>query len=127
MLLRRDQVWLALGAEAVALMVPTAPAARAAALLTERRCPPAMYAHPYAPEHQVLLAGEPYGVALPWPPGVHPVATSVLLPPTMTPRGPITWTRAPLPNALTLCREIDVLAALRATDDEPPPSTPTAF
>ncbi|MGH3794102.1 MAG: hypothetical protein ACRDSP_04370 [Pseudonocardiaceae bacterium] len=126
-LLRRDQVWLALGAEAVALTVPTAAAARAAALLTVRRCPPAMFAHPYAPEHQVLLAGEPYGVALPWPPGVHQVATSVLLPPTMTPRGPLTWTRAPLPDALTLCREIDVLAALRAAADEPPPSTPTAF
>lgn len=126
-LLRRDQVWLTLGTDAVALMVPTTPAAGVAALLTERRCPPAMFAHPYAPEHQVLLVGEPYEVALPWPSGVHQVATSVLLPPTVTPRGPLTWTRAPLPNALTLCREIDVLTALRAADDEPPPATPTAF
>jgi hypothetical protein len=126
-LLRRDQLWLALGTESAALMIPAALATRVAAILTDRRCPPAMLTHPYAPEHQVLVAGEPYGVPLPWPPGVHPVATSLLLPPTMTPRGPLTWTRAPLPNALALCREIDVLAALRTALDEPPPSAPTSF
>lgn len=34
---------------------------------------PGQLIHPYSPEHQVLLAGEPYGVPLPWPSGV-PVA-----------------------------------------------------
>ncbi|MGH3911474.1 MAG: hypothetical protein ACRDRM_11655 [Pseudonocardiaceae bacterium] len=75
----------------------------------------------------VLLAGEPFPVALPWPPGVHWVATSLLLPPTMTPRGPLTWARSPHPTALALCREIDVLSALRTVQDLPPPTAPTAF
>lgn len=126
-LLRGEQVWLAVGTEATALLIPTALATRAATILTERRCPPAMLTHPYSPEHQVLLAGEPYGVPLPWPAGVHRVATSVLLPPTTTPRGPLTWSRAPLPNTLTLCREIDVLAAVRTALAEPPPSGPADF
>ncbi len=125
--LRRDQVWLALGSEAVALMVPAVSANRVAAMLIARRCLPAMLTHPYAPEHRTLLAGEPYPVMLPWPPGVHRVVTSLLLPPTMTPRGPLTWARAPHPTALALCREIDVLAALRTVLDEPPPAAPTAF
>ncbi|MGH3798276.1 MAG: hypothetical protein ACRDSP_25795 [Pseudonocardiaceae bacterium] len=125
--LRRDQVWLALGAEVVALMMPMALAARVAVVLTARRCPPAMLTHPYAPEQRVLLAGEPFPVALPWPPGAHRVATSLLLPPTTTPRGPLTWTRPPHPDALALCREIDVLAALRTVLDEPPPTAPTVF
>ncbi len=125
--LRRGQVWLALGAEAVALMMPVALADRVATLLTARRCLPAMLTHPYAPEHRVLLAGEPFPVALPWPPGVHWVATSLLLPPTMTPRGPLTWARSPHPTALALCREIDVLAALRTVQGLPPPTASTAF
>lgn len=125
--LRGDQVWLALGPDAVALMVPTVLANRVAAVLTARHCLPAMLTHPYAPEHRVLLAGEPYPVTLPWPPGVHRVATSLLLPPTMTPRGPLTWARSLHPDALALCREIDVLAALRTVLDEPPPTAPTAF
>ncbi|HEX2299345.1 MAG TPA: hypothetical protein VHH34_12675 [Pseudonocardiaceae bacterium] len=125
--LRRDQVWLTLGSEAVALMVPAVLANRVTTVLTARRCLSAMLTHPYAPEHRVLLAGEPYPVPLPWPPGVHRVATSVLLPPTTSPRGPLTWARSPHPDALVLCREIDVLAALRTTQDESPPATPTVF
>ena len=125
--LRRDQVWLTLGSAAVALMVPTALANRVAVILTARRCPPALLTHPYAPEHRVLLAGEPYPVTLPWPPEVHRVATSLLLPPTMTPRGPLAWARPPDPTAMALCREIDVLAALRTALDESPPTATTAF
>ncbi|MGH3813153.1 MAG: hypothetical protein ACRDUV_11950 [Pseudonocardiaceae bacterium] len=125
--LRRDQVWLALGSEAVALMMPVALAARVATVLTRRRCPPATLTHPYAPEHRVLLAGEPFPVPLPWPPKVHRVTTNLLLPPTMTPRGPLTWARSPHPTALALCREIDVLAALRTVQDRPPPTAPSAF
>jgi hypothetical protein len=69
--------------------------------------------HPHAPGHQVLLAGERYGVELPWPPGVHRVAETLSLPPTATARGPITWVHPPEPDALALCREVDVLAAVR--------------
>lgn len=36
--------------------------------------------------------------------------TGVLLPPSATPRGRLTWARLPEPVALRLCREIDVLA-----------------
>ena len=91
------------------------------ALLRQRRCPPPVLAHPYAPEHQVLLAGEPYELDVPWPPGVHQVTGALLLPPTVTGQGPITWVRPPEPGALTLCREIDVIAALRAVLRDSPP------
>jgi hypothetical protein len=41
-------------------------------------------------------------------------------PPTVTSRGTITWIQLPELNALRLCREIDVLAALRtALNDHP--------
>lgn len=125
--LRRDPVWLGLGATAVALMIPAVLAARVATVLTGRRCLPAMFVHPYAPEQRILLAGEPYPVPLPWPAGMYRVSTSVLLPPTMTPRGPLTWARPPHPDALALCREIDVLGALRTVLHEPPSDAPTAF
>jgi hypothetical protein len=80
--LHQDQVWLALGSTAVALMIPAVLANRVAAVLTARRCPPAILTHPYAPEHRIVLAGEPYPVALHWPTGVCRVATNLLLPPT---------------------------------------------
>jgi hypothetical protein len=125
--LHRDQVRLTLGSAAVALMVPAALANRVAVIRTARRCPSAMLTHPYAPGHRVLLAGEPYPMPLPWPPEVRRVAPNLLLPPTMTPRGPLTWARPPDPTALALCREIDVLAALRTALDESPPTAPTVF
>lgn len=126
--LRRDQVWLALGSAGVALMLPEVPARRVATLLTERRCPPATLTHPYSSGHRILLAGEPYPVALPWPPEVNRLTTALLLPPTMTPRGPLTWVCPPGATALRQCREVDVLAALRAIGNEPPPPhAPTAF
>ncbi|MGQ0776176.1 MAG: hypothetical protein ACT4NY_17410 [Pseudonocardiales bacterium] len=113
-ILRREQVWLALESEAVALLIPAVLATEVAVILADRYCPSAMLTHPYAPEHRVLLAGEPFPVMLSWPPGVHRVTTCLLLPPAMTPRGPLTWTYPPQPEALRLCREIDVLAALHA-------------
>ncbi len=61
----------------------------------------------------MLLAGEPYPVALPWPPGVDRITATLLLPPTLTPRGPLRWVHPPCENSLGLCREIDVLAAMR--------------
>lgn len=81
---------------------------------------PVVLTHPYAPEHRVMLAGEPYGVMLPWPPGVHRITGTLLLPPTVTPRGPLTWVCPPQPDALRLCREIDILAALRTALIDPP-------
>lgn len=42
----------------VALITPIVLATQVTAILTRRRCPPPVLAHPYAPEHQVLLAGE---------------------------------------------------------------------
>lgn len=111
--LRGDHVWLSLGQDTVALVIPVLLAVEVSAILRHRRCPPPVLAHPYAPEHRVLLAGERYGVELPWPPGVHRVIETLLLPPTVTARGPITWLHPPEPDALTLCREVDVLAALR--------------
>ncbi len=112
-ILRGDHVWLSLGQDTVAVMIPVSLAVEVTAILRKRRCPPPVLAHPYAPEHQVLLAGERYGVELPWPPGVHRVSETLLLPPTVTARGPITWLHPPEPDALQLCREVDIVAALR--------------
>ncbi|MGQ0719226.1 MAG: hypothetical protein ACT4NP_18320 [Pseudonocardiales bacterium] len=45
----------------------------------------------------------------------------LLLPPTVTPRGPITWVRPPGENSLRLCREIDLFGAVRTALNDPPP------
>jgi hypothetical protein len=124
-LLRRDQVWLVLTLDAVALVIPTPPATDVAALLAHRRCPPAVPAHPDLPDHQVLLVGERYGLTLPWPPDVHRVTDAVPLPPSSTARGPLTWVQPPGPHSLRHCREIDVATALRALRE--PPSSPVHF
>ncbi len=116
---RRDQVWLNLEPDTVALIIPVPMADRVAAILTARRCLPPVLAHPYAPEHLVLLAGEPYPVVLPWPPGVDRITATLLLPPTLTPRGPLRWVHPPQENSLRLCREIDVLAAVRTALQRP--------
>lgn len=65
----------------------------------------------------VLLAGESYGVA--WPPGVHRITGHVLLPPTASPLGPLSWIHAPQPDALRLSREIGILAAVRTALTDP--------
>ncbi|MGH3896805.1 MAG: hypothetical protein ACRDTA_00845 [Pseudonocardiaceae bacterium] len=91
------------------------------AILIRQRCLPPVLVHPYAPEHQVLLANERYEVTLSWPPGVHRVTTALLLPPTMTTRGPITWVAPLQQDSLRQCREIDVRAAVRAALSDPPP------
>lgn len=118
--LRGDQVWLNLEPDTVALIIPIPLAARVTAILNQRRCPPLVVVHPDTPELRVLLAGERYGVALPWPPGVCRSAGTVALPPTMTPRGPVTWMHPPEQDALALCREVDVFAALRTALHDPP-------
>jgi hypothetical protein len=69
-------------------------------------------AHSYAPEHHLILTGERFGAPLPWPPSVQQITGPLMLPPTMTPRGPITWVRPPRQDSLHSYREIDVFGAL---------------
>ncbi len=53
--LRGDQVWLSVGGDVLALVMSSLLAAEVSALLARRRCAPAVLAHPYAPEHRVLV------------------------------------------------------------------------
>jgi hypothetical protein len=111
----RDQIRLSLDCDVSAIAIPIPLSTEVIQLLTARRCDPAVLAHPYTPEHHLILTGERFGVPLPWPPSVHQITgTLTLLPPTMTPHGPITWRRPPHQDSLHLSREIDVFAALRA-------------
>jgi hypothetical protein len=126
--LRRDQIWLSVGGDTVALLMPSLLAAEVTAILARRRCPPPVLSHPYAPDHRVLLCGERFGVALPWPPGVHQVTGTLLVPPSTTPRGPLSWVHPPGPDTLRGCREIDIVAAVRAAlRDRPSASEPMHF
>ncbi len=119
--LHRDQARLSLHHEVSALAIPVPLDTEVTDILTRRRCAPPVLAHPYAPEHHIMLFGERYGVTLPWPHQVHLVTGVLLLPPTVTPRGPITWVRRPREDSLRLCREIDLFGALRtALNDSPP-------
>jgi hypothetical protein len=108
----RDQIRLSLDCDVSAIEVPILLSAEVTQILTERHCAPAVLAHPYAPEHHLILTGERFGVALPWPPSVQQVTGALMLPPTMTPRGPITWVQPPHQNSLHFSREIDVFSAL---------------
>ncbi len=123
--LHRDQVRLSLHREVSALTIPIPLCTKVTEILTRRRCAPPVLAHPYTPEHRIVLTGERYEVMLPWPYQVHRVTGVLLLPPTVTPRGPITWVRPPEEDSLRLCREIDLFGALRtALNDlpgDPPP------
>lgn len=111
--LHKDQVHLSLEHHVSAVAIPAPLCAEVLTILTRRRCTPPVLAHPYAPEHHIVLTGEQYGLPLPWPAQVHQITGVLLLPPTLTPRGSITWVRAPQPDSLRLCREIDLFAALR--------------
>jgi hypothetical protein len=122
--LHRDQVRLSLHGDVSALIIPVPLGTEVTRILTQRRCAPPVLAHPYAPEHHILLTGERYGVPLPWPPQVHQVTGALLLPPTLTPRGPVTWAHSPRQDSLRLCREIDLLGALRTALSECPPGSP---
>lgn len=59
------------------------------------------------------------------PVGIHRVTDTLILPPTVTAWDQVCWVRPPQPHALWLCREIDVIAALRTALSSPPP-TPDA-
>jgi hypothetical protein len=109
----RDLVQLRLDGDASAIAIPVPLSAAVTQVLTDRHCAPAVLAHPYAPEHHMVLAGERFGAALPWPSGVYQVTGAVMLPPTMTICGPITWIQSPNKDSLRLSREIDVFGALR--------------
>ncbi len=122
-IVHRDQVRLSLSGEVSALAIPVALGTEVTQILTQRQCAPAVLAHPYAPEHRILLTGERYGVTLPWPAQAHRVTGVLLLPPTVTPRGPITWIQPPRQDSLRLCREIDLFGALRTALS--PPSGPS--
>jgi len=110
-----EQIQLTSQCDASAIAVPIPLSAELIRILTERRCAPAVLADPDAPEHHYVLVGEKYGAMLPWPPNVHQITGAVMLPPTMTPAGPITWIKPPSKDSLRLSREIDVFGALRAT------------
>ncbi|MGH4021432.1 MAG: hypothetical protein ACRDT0_19820 [Pseudonocardiaceae bacterium] len=118
---RRDQVLLNLDRQVVALLIPTGLATEVETILTTRRCTAPVLAHPDAPGHRVVLAGEPFWVPLPWPPEVRPTIETLPLPPTVTPRGPVTWVQLPHADSLRLCREIDIFAAVHTALRDPPP------
>ncbi len=125
MILHRDQVQLSLYRDVVALAIPIPLCTEVTEILARRGAAPAVLVHPYTPDHRILLTGERYGVTLPWPHQVHRVTGVLLLPPTVTPRGPITWARPPREDSLRLCREIDLFGALRtALNDTPPGGDP---
>jgi hypothetical protein len=113
LLLHGDDVSLALQPlGVVALVLPVLLGTEVTEILIRRHCSPAVLAHPQLPAHRVILAGDPDAVPLGWPTGVHRVSDTLLLPPSVTARGPVFWVRPPEPNALRLCREFDVFAAL---------------
>jgi len=68
---------------------------------------------PQATSSAVSMAAEPASGAPERGPMTPRLATCLLLPPTMTTRGPLSWVYPPQPDTLKLCREIDVLAAFR--------------
>ncbi|MGH3766302.1 MAG: hypothetical protein ACRDTX_14320 [Pseudonocardiaceae bacterium] len=110
----RDLIQLSLDGDASAIAIPISLSSEVTRVLTDRHCAPAVLAHPYAPEHHMVLTGEKFGAALPWPTDVYQVSGSVMLPPTMTVSGPVTWVHPPAKDSLRLSREIDVFGALRA-------------
>jgi hypothetical protein len=93
-MLHRDQVRLSLHREVSAVAIPASLCTEVMEVLTRRRCAPPVLAHPDTPKYWIVLTGQRFGVRLPWPAHVHEITGVLLLPPTLTPRGPITWARA---------------------------------
>lgn len=111
---RAHQVWLDLEPDTVALTIPAPLATHAGTILTQWGCPPpTLMIHPDAPGHRVVLAAQRHSMAPPYPRGVHRITGALPLPPSTTPRGPLTWAHPPKPGPLRLCREFEVFAALR--------------
>ncbi|MPZ67659.1 MAG: hypothetical protein GEU83_19925 [Pseudonocardiaceae bacterium] len=125
LLLHGDDVSLALGPlGAVALVLPALLGTEVTEILIRRRCAPAVLAHPHLPAHRIILASDKDSVPLGWPTGVHRASDTLLLPPSVTDRGPVFWVRPPEPNAPRLCREFDVFAALHTALRPNPPCDP---
>lgn len=112
--------------DAVGFIMPAVLASEVAEILARRRCPPPVLVHPAVPDHRVIVAGERFSVPLGWPTGVYRFTGTLPLPPTVTAYGPVCWVRPPRPDALRLCREVDVVAALRTALNAPSPAPDTA-
>jgi hypothetical protein len=112
-MLHRNQVRLSLHPDVSAVAIPLSLCTKVIKVLTLWRCAPPVLAHPDTPEHRIVLTGQRFGVRLPWPAQVHEITGDLLLPPTLTARGAITWARAPREDSLLLCREIDLFGAVR--------------
>lgn len=110
---RGDQALLPLGHHATAVIVPVALARRVHNVLVARLRPAPTLAHPHAPDHWIMLAGELFGTPLPWPSDVRISTENLPLPPTVIPRGPVTWKHPPGAEPLQHYREIDLLGAIR--------------
>jgi hypothetical protein len=109
---RGDQVLLTLNGDVTALILPVSLAEQVVHVLIAQARPAPVLTHPDAPEHRILIAGEPYGIPLPWPDGVRAATGHLPLPPTVTPRGAVTWAHLPDGHPLSFCREIDLLGAI---------------
>lgn len=104
---------LPLGHCATAQIVPVDLAEAIMPILTALDRPAPALLHPDAPGCGVVIAGEPYGVPLPWPEAVQVVTGMLALPPSLTPHGPVRWYRQAPDHPLATCREIDIFAAVR--------------
>lgn len=110
---RGARVLLSLGGEVMAIALSVELTDAVTAVLDARQRAGPVVADPGVPEYRVLLAGEPFGIPLPWPPGVHALCGEVALPPTPTPLGPVCWHRCPTCPDLRACREIDIFGAVQ--------------
>ncbi|MDQ4010425.1 MAG: hypothetical protein M3228_06955 [Actinomycetota bacterium] len=108
-----DQLVLPLGHCATAQILPVDLAAAITPILAALDRPVPVLLHPDAPGCGVVIAGEPYGVPLPWPETVQVVTGMLALPPSRTPHGPVRWYQQAPCDPLASCREIDVFAAMR--------------
>lgn len=113
-LLQEGQVRLSLDTGPVAIAMPEDLATAVTEVLEARHCSPAVLTHPGLRSQRVFVVRERFPVALGWPPKVRRLASgSVPLPPSPTSYGRVHWVRPPEPGPLGLCREIDIVAALR--------------
>ncbi|MGH3925541.1 MAG: hypothetical protein ACRDTT_22240 [Pseudonocardiaceae bacterium] len=110
-----DQVLLDLGAECVAVVLPARPARAVTAILAGHDRRASVLVNPGAPQERTLVAGEPYGVPLPWPTGVRLVTGTLAVPPSTTPFGSLRWEQLPPDQRLSGCREIDIFGAVHTT------------
>jgi hypothetical protein len=109
---RANQVLLTLNGDVTGLILPVSLAEQVAHILIAQARPAPVLTHPDAPEHRILIAGEPYGIPLPWPDEIQAATGNLPLPPTVTPRGAVTWVHLPDGHPLSFCWEIDLLGAV---------------